>query len=63
MYQMVMKKVENWIFWIIGNFISIPIYIYKGMILTVIEFIILIILSIIGYIFWYKKASLNKINK
>ncbi|WP_185864680.1 nicotinamide riboside transporter PnuC [Blattabacterium cuenoti] len=56
MYQMSMKKVENWIFWMIGNIVSIPIYFMKGLILTGILFIILFILSISGFMIWKKKA-------
>ncbi|WP_185858185.1 nicotinamide riboside transporter PnuC [Blattabacterium cuenoti] len=56
MYQMSMKKVENWIFWIVGNVISVPIYFFKGFILTGILFIILVILAIIGFFIWKKKA-------
>lgn len=57
MYQMTMKKVENWIFWIMGNIISIPLYFYKGMVLTSIQFIIFTALSIGGYILWKRKAK------
>ncbi|WP_185850607.1 nicotinamide riboside transporter PnuC [Blattabacterium cuenoti] len=56
MYQMSIKKVENWIFWMIGNIISVPLYFIKGFILTSILFIILFILSIDGFMIWKKKA-------
>ncbi|WP_185871308.1 nicotinamide riboside transporter PnuC [Blattabacterium cuenoti] len=56
MYQMSIKKVENWIFWMIGNIISVPLYFLKGLILTGILFIILFLLSIDGFIIWKKKA-------
>ncbi|WP_185867423.1 nicotinamide riboside transporter PnuC [Blattabacterium cuenoti] len=60
MYQMAMKKVENWIFWIIGNGISVPLYFFKGLVLTGILFIILVLLAIVGFFIWKKKA-LNQI--
>lgn len=56
MYQMSIKKVENWIFWMIGNIISVPLYFLRGLILTGILFIILFILSISGFMIWKKKA-------
>ena len=31
MWLMANRKIENWIFWIIGNIISIPLYFYKGL--------------------------------
>ncbi|XCI74549.1 MAG: nicotinamide riboside transporter PnuC [Flavobacteriales bacterium] len=57
MYQMVMKKVESWLFWLVGNIISIPLYFYKGLVLTSIQFIIFTGLSIVGYRMWKKKAK------
>ncbi|WP_185860177.1 nicotinamide riboside transporter PnuC [Blattabacterium cuenoti] len=59
MYQMAMKKVENWIFWIVGNLISVPIYFLKGLILTGFLFIFLACLAIKGYIIWNQKALNN----
>ncbi|WP_185878725.1 nicotinamide riboside transporter PnuC [Blattabacterium cuenoti] len=60
MYQMAMKKVENWIFWMVGNLISVPIYFLKGLILTGFLFIFLVLLAIEGYIIWNQKALNNK---
>ena len=31
MWLMAKRKIENWIFWIIGDIISIPLYFYKGL--------------------------------
>ncbi len=56
MYQMTMKKVESWIFWIIGNIISVPIYFLKGLVLTGILFIFLVGLAIKGYVLWKEKV-------
>lgn len=50
MYQMSMKKVENWIFWMVGNGISVPLYFFKGFVLTGILFIILVLLAIEGFL-------------
>ncbi|WP_317168006.1 nicotinamide riboside transporter PnuC [Blattabacterium cuenoti] len=57
MYQMSMKKVESWIFWIIGNIISVPLYFFKGLFLTGFLFIFLFLLAIGGYVLWKKKVS------
>lgn len=61
MYQMSLKKVENWIFWTIANIISIPLYIYKGMIITSIQFLIFTILSTTGYFIWKNEIKKEKI--
>ena len=34
MWLMARRKVENWIFWIVGDIISIPLYFVKGLTLT-----------------------------
>ena len=58
MWLMANKKIENWIFWIAGNIVSIPLYFVKGYGFTGIQYSIFLILAIQGYIAW--KKSLNK---
>ena len=55
MWLMALKKVENWTFWIIGDLISIPLYISKDLILTSFQFFIFLILAILGLIEWRKR--------
>lgn len=52
MYLMARKKLENWIAWIITDLISIPLYFYKGLVLTSFQFLIFTILAFAGYITW-----------
>lgn len=52
MYLMARKKLENWIAWIITDLISIPLYFYKGLVLTSFQFLIFTILAFAGYIAW-----------
>ena len=54
MWLMANKKIEHWIFWIIGNLISIPLYFVKGLGFSSIQFTIFLILAIIGYMKWKK---------
>ncbi|AXG68449.1 nicotinamide riboside transporter PnuC [Kordia sp. SMS9] len=54
MWLMANKKIENWMFWIFGNIISIPLYFVKGLGFTAIQFTIFLILAIFGYIAWRK---------
>lgn len=54
MQLMAKKKIENWIAWIIGDFISIPLYFYKGLVLTSFQFTLFFIIAIAGYISWKK---------
>jgi len=54
MWLMANKKIEHWIFWIIGNLISIPLYFVKGLGFSSIQFTIFLILAIIGNKEWKK---------
>lgn len=56
MWLMARKKVENWIYWIIGDLISIPLYFYKDLALTSIQFTVFLVLAVLGYLEWRKKA-------
>lgn len=54
MWQMTRRKLENWIFWIIGDIISIPMYYAKGYSFTSIQYLIFTIIAILGYLEWKK---------
>lgn len=58
MWLMARKKIEHWILWIIADIISIPLYIYKGLIFTSFQYLIFTAIAIFGYITW--KKHLNK---
>src|SRR5690606_1208452 len=58
MWLMARKKLENWIYWIIGDLISVPLYFYKGLTLTSFQYLLFTIIAVYGYIAW--KKSLNK---
>ncbi len=54
MWLMARRKIENWIFWIIGDLISIPLYFYKGYTFTSFQYLIFTIIAIQGYLAWKK---------
>lgn len=54
MWLMAKRKIENWIFWIVGDFISIPLYFCKGYTFTSLQYLIFTILAIFGYLEWKK---------
>jgi nicotinamide mononucleotide transporter len=60
MWLMAKRKIENWIFWIIGDVISIPLYFAKGYTFTSLQFLIFTIVAIYGYLEW--KKILNNSN-
>ena len=48
------RKIEHWLFWIVGDIISIPLYFYKGLTLTSLQYVIFTIIAIYGYRSWKK---------
>ena len=65
MWLMALKKIENWTLWIIGDFISIPLYIFKGLMLTSIQYMVFLVIAIFGYISWrrsFEEIDYNKVS-
>ncbi|MDC6351085.1 nicotinamide riboside transporter PnuC [Zeaxanthinibacter sp. PT1] len=58
MWLMAKKKLENWVYWIIGDLISVPLYWYKGLIFTSLQYFLFTLIAIFGYLAW--KKDLNK---
>jgi nicotinamide mononucleotide transporter len=55
MLLMAKKKVENWVYWIIGDIVSIPMYFMKGLVFTSFQYLIFLILAILGLIEWRRR--------
>jgi len=58
MWLMANKKIESWMFWIVGDIITIPLYSYRGLGILSLQYLIFLILAIQGYFEW--KKTLNK---
>jgi|TARA_B110000238_G_scaffold146731_1_gene158225 nicotinamide mononucleotide transporter len=54
MWLMAKRKLENWIFWIVGDCISIPLYFYKGFTFTSFQYLGFTFIAIFGYLAWKK---------
>ena len=57
MWLMTKKKVESWIWWIITNIASIPLYFSKGYVFTSVYYFILLILAVAGLTEWRKRSK------
>lgn len=55
MYLMALKKIEHWLFWIICDLISMPLYMYKGLPFTALQFFVFTYLAVLGWFAWKKK--------
>jgi nicotinamide mononucleotide transporter len=60
MWLMAKKKVESWIWWILTNIASIPLYFVKGLVFTSVYYIILLVLAFLGLAEWKRRARASK---
>ncbi len=58
MWLMAKKKIENWIYWIIGDIISVPLYLYKGLVFTSLQYFLFTIIAVYGYRAWKKNLNI-----
>ena len=58
MWLMAKRKIEHWIFWIAGDLISVPLYLYKGLAFTSFQYFGFTFIAIFGYLAW--KKNLHK---
>ena len=56
-FLVVKKVIENWLIWIVVDFIAMLMYFEKGLLLTAGLFLIYTIIAIHGYVQWRKKLS------
>jgi nicotinamide mononucleotide transporter len=54
MWYMAIKKIENWILWIVGNTFAIYIFFDRQLYIIAIQYIIFTILAVLAYIEWKK---------
>lgn len=61
MWFMAKQKIENWLFWILGDLICIPMMVYKGLGITSVQYLIFTVMAVIGYFEWKKSIQLKTI--
>ena len=54
MWFMAKRKVENWLFWIVGDLICVPMMLYKGLGITSLQYLVFTIMAVMGYQKWRK---------
>lgn len=62
MWLMANKKIENWILWIVGDIIVVPLFAYRGLGMLALQYLIFTILAISAYYQW-KKILNNNLQK
>jgi nicotinamide mononucleotide transporter len=61
MWMLAKRKVENWLYLLAGNIISVPLYFYKGYTLSSLLYLMFIAVSILGYRTWVKNLNNDKV--
>ena len=61
MWLLARRKVENWLLLNLSNHLAIPLFIYKGLLLTACLTVFLFIVAIFGYIEWRKIYQTQKV--
>jgi len=54
-WMLARKILEHWIIWVIVNAVSVGLYFYRGLYVTIILFVVLTIMAVIGYFEWKKE--------
>lgn len=61
MILMTQRKIEHWLIWIIADLISIPLYFYKGLLFTALQYFIFTLVAVMGLKTW--RQTLKKQTK
>lgn len=56
-WMVIKKHIENWLIWVFVDFTAAFMYLYKGLYLTFLLFIIYTIIAIYGYLKWKKQLQ------
>lgn len=59
MYWMAEKRIEHWYAWLVVDLISMPLYLYKNMPVTALQFLVFTVLAAQGWLIWRKKLVLS----
>ena len=54
MWLMAKRKIEHWMFWIVADIISVPLYFYKGLTFSSLQYLGFTIIAIFGFLAWKK---------
>lgn len=58
MWMLARKILENWLFWVVIDIVSMGMYIYKGLFPTVILFFVYSTVALVGYFEWRKDLKI-----
>ena len=57
----VRKVLENWLYWIVIDAVSIPLYVDRELYLTAALFAVYLVIAVIGFVVWRRQHSANQL--
>ena len=57
MWWMALRKIENWLAWIVSNLVAIPLNFYKGFMLFTLMYVVFLLMAWAGFVSWKKMAQ------
>ena len=60
MWLMARKKLENWLWWILTDIASVPLYFIKGFVFTGFQYLVFLVLATMGYFEWKRKIGVEQ---
>ena len=55
MVLMAQRKIEHWLLWIVADAISVPLYLYKGLSFTALQYVAFTLIAIWAYYEWQRR--------
>jgi nicotinamide mononucleotide transporter len=62
-YMVTQKVIENWLYWIVIDLVSIYLFTLKGFSLTAVLFLCYVVLAVIGWLSWKKRLMNNLLSQ
>ena len=59
MWLMARRKIEHWLLWIIADAISVPLYFYKGLTFTALQYVVFTLIAIWAYYEWQRRYRMQ----
>ncbi|SNT69769.1 nicotinamide riboside transporter PnuC [Psychrobacter sp. LV10R520-6] len=59
MWLMASRKIEHWLLWIVADAISVPLYFYKGLTFTALQYVVFTLIAIWAYYEWQRRYRLQ----
>lgn len=59
MWLMASRKIEHWLLWIAADAISVPLYFYKGLTFTALQYVVFTLIAVWAYYEWQRRYRIQ----